>query len=404
MRNRTGLVALFAADLITTLGTWLSIVAIPWLVLTTTGSPVKMGVIAAAEWVPLLLSSVFGPPLVDRLGLQRTSVLTDLGSALAMAAIAATPRIGFLPLVVLVACAGLLRGGGDRSKHVLLRPMAEDAGVPMIRVSGAYETMNRVAQLVGAPLGGLLIFWFGTQGAIWMDAVSFLVCGLLVWAFVHPKPVERVPESYFGALRTGAAYLLRDRGLHGMIVALFLLNVFTQANNSVFIPLWINDVLRSPAGLGLVLGSYAVGAVLGSLTFTAVATKLPRFGTFAIAVVLAGAPRLFALGWSSNLAVVLVITFLSGVAISPAAPIAFAFLYERVPTELQTRVFGLIAGFCIAGFPLGGLLAGWAASSLGLTTALIVSGFTCLALTSLSVQAYLRSPRPTNQLNEESLS
>lgn len=403
MRNRTGLIALFAADLITTLGTWLSIVAIPWLVLTTTGSPVKMGLIAAAEWVPLLLSSVFGPPLVDRLGLKRTSVLTDLGSALAMAAIAATPHIGFLPLVALVACAGLLRGGGDRSKHVLLRPMAEDAGVQMVRVSGAYETMNRVAQLVGAPLGGLLIFWFGTQGAIWLDAVSFLVCGLLMWAFVHPKPVEQKAESYLGALRAGTAYLLGDRRLHGMIAALFLLNVFTQANTSVFIPLWINDVLRSPAGLGLVLGSYAVGAVLGSLTFTAVAPKLPRLTTFAIAALLAGAPRLFALGWSSNLAVVLAITFLSGVAISPAAPIAFTFLYERVPVELQTRVFGLIAGFCIAGFPIGGLLAGWAASSLTLSTALIVAGFSCLALTLASVQAYLR-PHQLTETTEESLS
>src|SRR5262249_11650671 len=51
-RKRSGLVALFSADLISTLGTWLSIVAVPWLVLQTTGSPAKMGLAAAAEWLP----------------------------------------------------------------------------------------------------------------------------------------------------------------------------------------------------------------------------------------------------------------------------------------------------------------------------------------------------------------
>ena len=391
--GRAGLVALFGADLITTLGTWLSIVAIPWLVFVSTGSPAKMGLVAAAEWVPLLLSSVFGPPVVDRIGLKRTSVLTDLGSALAVAAIAATPRIDFGVLVVLVAVAGALRGGGDRAKHVLLRPMAADAGLPMIKVSGAYETMNRVAQLAGAPLGGLLVFWFGAQGAIWLDAVSFAVCGALVAVFVRPRPEAEVsprPESYGMALRAGVRNLLRNRLVVGMIAALFLNNVFTQANVAVFVPLWIADVLHSPAGLGLVLGAFAAGAVLGSVGFTALSGRLPRYATFAAAVLLAGSPRLFALALSHNQFVVLAVSLLSGVAVAPAAPIAFTFLYERVPAALQTRVFGLVAGICIAGFPIGGLLAGWAVAGLGLHRAILLAAFSSLVLTLGSVRLYLR--------------
>jgi MFS family permease len=393
-RKRSGLVALFSADLISTLGTWLSVVAVPWLVLQTTGSPAKMGIVAAAEWVPLLLSSVFGPPIVDRLGLKFTSVATDAGSAVVMAAIAAVPRINFGLLVGLIAVAGTLRGGGDRSKHVLLRPMAEDAGTPMIRVQGVYETMNRVAQLIGAPLGGLIIFWAGTQGAIWLDALSFALCGALVAVFVNPKPDEKPASgkesTYRTALRDGLRHLLADRVLVGMTAAMFTINVFAQANVAVLIPLWISDVLRSPAGLGLVLGAYASGAVLGSLTFTAVALKLPRFSVFAIGVLLTGSPRLFALGLSHDLWVVLAVTFVCGVAIAPATPIFGAMLYERVPTELQTRVFGLVAGACIAGFPVGGLLAGWAVSGFGLHPAIMVGAVTCLAATVLSVFLYWR--------------
>jgi hypothetical protein len=143
------------------------------------------------------------------------------------------PRIDFVALVGLVAVAGVLRGGGDRAKHVLLRPMAEDAGIPMIRVTGAYETMNRVAQLVGAPLGGLLIYWFGTQGAIWLDAVSFAACAALLATFVNPKadvgPADQQAprEPYLAALRRGARHLIGDRLLFGMTAALFVINALT---------------------------------------------------------------------------------------------------------------------------------------------------------------------------------
>jgi MFS family permease len=383
--GRAGLVSLFAADFVSTLGTWLSIVAMPWLVLINTGSAAKMGLIAVAEWAPLLFTSVLSPPLVDRLGLKLTSVVTDVGSALAIGAIAAAPRLGFAPLVALVAVAGFLRGGGDRAKNVLLRPMAKGAGVQMVRATGVYETMNRMAQLIGAPMAGLLIFWFGTRTAIWLDAVSFLLCGLLVAALVHPNEADASragpAQTYLAALRAGARHLFADRLLVSMTAAMFLLNVFSHAGIAVFIPLWVSDVLRSPAGLGLVLGGYAVGAVLGSLLFTALAPRLPPFTTFAVGVLIAGAPRLLVLGLSERLAVVLVVSFGCGMAACAGAPILSALLFERVPAALQTRVFGLVVGICIAGFPIGGLLGGLAVTAFGLRTAILVAAFSCLALT-----------------------
>lgn len=406
MKAKSGLIALYAADFISTLGTWLSLVAMPWLVLINTGSAAKMGIVAAAEWAPLLATSVLAPPLVDKIGLKRTSVLTDIGSALAMAAIAAVPLIGFTPLVLLVAAAGFLRGGGDRSKNVLLRPMATAAGVPMIRATGVYETMNRLAQLIGAPVSGLLIFWFGTRTAIWLDAASFALCAALIGGLVRPneKDASKVgaAQTYLAALRAGARTLFSDRLLVGMTAALFLLNVFSHAGVAVFIPLWISDVLRSPAGLGLLLGSYAVGALIGSLVFTALATKLPRFPTFALGVLIAGTPRLLVLGVSDSLAVVLVVTFVCGVAACAGPPILSALLFERVPNAVQTRVFGLVVGIAIAGFPIGGLLGGWAVAALGLHTAVLVGALACLTLTVASLEWYRRGrvpePAATDQL------
>src|ERR1700736_4811705 len=91
--GRTGFAAFFAADMLSTLGTFVSMVALPWLVLLSTGSAAKMGVVALAELGMFLAASVFAPPVADRLGLKLTSVAADAGSALSMGAIALTPHI-----------------------------------------------------------------------------------------------------------------------------------------------------------------------------------------------------------------------------------------------------------------------------------------------------------------------
>lgn len=130
MNPRRELYTLVGADLLSNLGTRISVVAIPWLVLETTGSPTKMGLVAAAETLPYMLSSALATPWADRFGVRRTSVFVDAASAVAMAVVALAPWLGFGTLLVLVAIAGGLRGIGDRVKHVLFKPAAERAGVP----------------------------------------------------------------------------------------------------------------------------------------------------------------------------------------------------------------------------------------------------------------------------------
>ncbi|HET9142234.1 MFS transporter, partial [Actinophytocola sp.] len=150
-----------AADVISALGNWITAIVLPWLVLETTGSAVKLGLVAGAELLPYLASGVFAAPLADRFGLRRTSIVTDLGSALAIAVIAAVPGIGYVALLALAAVVGGLRGVGDRAKHVLLAPMARQAGTPVVRMTSLYETLTRGTQMLGAPIGGLLIYWLG---------------------------------------------------------------------------------------------------------------------------------------------------------------------------------------------------------------------------------------------------
>lgn len=381
---RRELVTLVAADLISNLGSRISVIAIPWLVLTTTGSPAKMGIVAAAEFLPYMLSSSLATPWADRFGVRRTSVVVDAASAAAVAVIALTPWLGFGPLVVLVAFAGGLRGIGDRVKHVLFRPAAQRAGVELIRLTSAYDGLARGVTLFGAVIGGLLIDWVGVTRAIWIDAASFALCAFLVGALVRP-PAADAPaaprEPYFQALRTGFAYLRTDRVLLAMLLVVSALNMMAAANTAVWLPVWIRDVLGDPAGFGLVLGVFGAGALVGNLLFTAFGPRLPRTLVFAVGAAMSGTPRLLTMAVTDHLVVVLVVTFLSGLGIAAVNPLLGATLYERVPDALQTRVLGIAGSLAFVGLPVGGLVGGWSVTLLGLKPALLVMAVVCAALT-----------------------
>jgi MFS family permease len=167
-----------------------------------------------------------------------------------------------------------------------------------------------------------------------------------------------------------------------MLITTFTINIFASASTAVFIPVWVADELGSPAGLGLTLGAFSAGALLGSITFALLATKVPRYLTFAIGAFVGGSPRLLVLGLSHDLVLVMVVTFLSGIGIAAINPVFGAALYEHVPKNLQARVIGLVAATSFAGLPIGALLAGELVSGFGLIPALIGSGIACLLVSS----------------------
>lgn len=381
--SRLRLFAFVTAGGISALGSQVSLVAIPWLVLTTTGDPRQMGLVIAARTIPYLLSGLFGTPLADRIGILRGVIIADVLCTFTTGMIAAVPHVGMPVILAMVAISGAVRGTGDRANNVLLRPMVEAAGVRLSRMTAVHEGIVSGAALIGAPVGGLLVYWLGTQQALWVDAASFALSALIIAALVR-APADLMPsrgptEPYLVAVRGGARFLRGDHLLLLMVTMTFLTNVVNQAYGAVFVPLWVDQVFGSPAALGTVFGAFAAGAVIGNLAFIGLAPKLPRFLTFAICLAISGVPRLLGLALSQDLALVLVLTFVGGLAQAAVNPILGVLLYERVPKELQTRVFGLVTTISFAGFPIGGLLGGWAVAGLDLTTALLLG--TALYLT-----------------------
>ena len=167
--------------------------AVPWFVLVTTGSPLLTGLAVFFNFLPAVLAGFFGGVIVDRLGFRTTSVLADVASAAAVAAIPllhSTIGIELWQLMALVFLGALLDAPGATARQALLPDVAEQAGVRMERASGIRGGIQQSAMLVGGPLGGVLVAWLGPTNALWVDAASFVVSAAVV-AFAVPAAGHR---------------------------------------------------------------------------------------------------------------------------------------------------------------------------------------------------------------------
>lgn len=395
-----------SAEAISITGTRVSMIALPLFVLETTGSATLTGLVALAETLPLVLAKVLGGPVIDRVGARRVSITCDLLSVPVIGAIPLLHDSGLLPfpaLLVLVALAGGLRGPGDAAKQALVPRLVAEAGVPMERATGLSGTVERTAAMLGAALGGALVASVGAAHALLIDALSFGLAALvLAWAtkplgqssqpgalepegtLTSPQPAhEPAHPSYAAQLREGFAFLRGDRVLFGITVMVALTNLLDAAWVTVLVPVWAVESGGGATAVGLLFATSSGAAALGAVCAATWAARLPRYLTYLLAFLIAGAPRWVAVGLDSPLAVVLVVAATAGFAAGFINPVLGAVIFERIPAELVGRVSSLTTAMCYALIPFGGLLGGLLVSGPGLAAAFFLGGAAYFLVTML---------------------
>jgi MFS family permease len=384
-----------AADGLSITGTRVSMIAVPLFVLETTGSPTKTGLVALAEMLPMVLLKVLGGPVIDRVGARRVAITCDLLSVAVVGAIPLLYDAGLLTfplLLVLVALAGGLRGPGDAAKHALVPVLVAEAGVPMERATGLASMVERTATMLGAGVGGLLVAGVGATQALVVDAASFgLSAAVLAWATAglrRTAPAAGAGEDadsapYLAQLRAGWQFLRGDRVLLGITAMVALTNLVDAAWTAVLMPVWAVESGNGAAALGLLFAVFGGASALGALVAAVWAARLPRYATYLVAFLVAGAPRFLVMAFESPLALVLAVSAAAGFAAGFLNPILGAVIFERIPAPLVGRVSSLTTAMCFALLPFGGLLGGVLVSSGGLAFAMAVCGLAYFAVTML---------------------
>ena len=378
LRDSAGFRLFWASDAVSMNGSYVTTVAVPLVALTVLhASGTEFGLLRASTWLPYLLFGLVAGVLVDRYHRKPVLVGADLIRFVLMGMIpllAAFGRLTMPVLIVLTALIGTLSLAYDAAHQSFLPRL-----VPKARLTEANARLHQTdsaAQMVGPALAGALVQVVGAATAVLVDAVSFLLSGLLLARVRADEPVER-PESrnLRQELREGLSWVYRHRVLAAMAVTGHIW-FFFNAIVSTVVPLYLQRVLHVDSFVyGVIVAVPGVGGVIGALLSTRIGR---RFG--AGPAIVAGhwltplGYLLIPLGGSGIVGLVLVgaAQFVFGFGIGMESPLGMGYRQSVTPDRLQGRtnatMRSLNRGALVLGALLGGVLADWIGLSAALWT------------------------------------
>lgn len=356
MERSTGpLIGVLAATALSVTANSIVAIAVPWLVLERTGSAALAGLAGAAAIAPIVFSAVFGGALIDRIGKRRTSMIADVLSASAVAALPiadATVGLGVGLVLALVAIGAIFDSPGAAAREALRPDVARVAGVPLARVNAWGEVAENTGYLAGPALAGLLLVLIGGFGTVWAAAALFalavLVTAVLVPAHLSARPE---PEPYLRSVWDGVLFLLRDRTLRAITLTAAVIWLFLLPFETVVLNAYLNETGQVVA-FGTILAAYAGGAIGGALAYGALAHRVPTRIALVAALALAGL-SLGAFAALPAVPVMVLLALAAGVVTGPINPLCAVIVQSRTPEKYRGRVIGSYTALALAAGPLG---------------------------------------------------
>ncbi|MHB8645791.1 MAG: MFS transporter [Thermomicrobiales bacterium] len=371
--RRRPILGLLAANTISQVGSMLTLIAVPWFVLQTTGSAAKTGLTGVFEALPFIIAGIFGGALVDRLGFKRTSILADITSGLTVALVPLlyhTVGLAFWQLLALAFLGNLFNTPGNTARQSLVPELAAMAGMRLERANSFVQTVPRIATLLGPPLAGVLIAVIGASNVLWLDAATFAISaaliGALIPALITTDVAGKPPGRYFADLMEGLRFIWNEPLIRALSI-LFAVGNFLDAPIGLLFSVYAIRTYHSAVPVGLTFAALGGGAVIGSLWFGAVGHRLSRRAIFIFyCIPVAGMYATFA--FTPPLAVLVIAVFIDGLAVGPVNPLSATIRQERVPVALRGRVQGMGIAISFMMIPLGRGLAGLLIDPIGLRT------------------------------------
>ncbi len=274
-----GLRPLLAAEVVSTTGACMTAIALPWLVLTTTGSATKAGLVAAVEWLPMALLGIPSGTIAARLGPRSTIIACDAARIPIVAAVPILHWLGALDFGVLLALAfltGVFFPAHFGSQRTILPALLGEEAEELTRGNAVLQAANRLPMVLGPALGGLLVAVLGAPGVLVIDAGSYALSALLVATLV-PRATNGTAAhaDERGGLWDGARELARDQVLRPLTLAYAAIELAMQG---VFlaVPVLVFSAYDRNAGLaGLLLAAWGAGALAGALPALRLSSREP---------------------------------------------------------------------------------------------------------------------------------
>ena len=382
----------FAGQAVSLVGTWMQTVAQAWLVLELTGSGTALGLVAAAQFLPILLLAPYGGVLADRLDKRRILIATQcaLGAmALTLGILTATGAVRLWMVVVLALALGVATAIDNPARQAFAQEMVGAGGLR--NAVSLNSVLVNTARAVGPAVAGVLIVTVGTGPCFLVNAASYVavvvaLMGMDVGA-LRPTPREdRAP----GQVRQGLRYVAHTPDL--LVPLMMLAVVGTLAYEfQVVLPLLATGPFGGGAGTyGLLTSAMGAGAIVGGLVVagrgrTGLRALTVASAVFGLAILAAAA--------SPSVGVALVALTVVGAASVTFLAVGNTTLQLTAAPRFRGRVMALWAVAFLGSTPLGAPIVGAVSEHLSPRGGLVIGGLACLAAAGLGALAIARGRR-----------
>ena len=378
----------FAGQIVSLAGSWMQNVALAWLVLSLSRSPLAVALLLFFRFAPYTLFGLFAGSIIDRLDTRRLVVWTQVAAMITSASLALVSLTGTATLPIVFALAAL---GGITV--VLDAPARQVLTFQMV---GPRELPNAVAlnsgllnasRVIGPAIAGVLIATVGVGICFVVNTLSFVA---VLAALLAMRSSELYPVAHHGdttllaGTREGLSFAWHERQVRSVLVVITCVGL-VGFNFNTLVPLLASDTLDVDARtFGLLSAAFGLGAFAGAIATAS--SRGATFESFRLGAV-AFSVLLFALApvhvaWLAG-----ILLFGIGASFTLFAANANALVQLASPDHLRGRVVALYLFAFVGLAPIGALLSGMLVEVGGTALALVVSGTVGLAATAFATRS-----------------
>jgi MFS family permease len=340
----------FIGQFVSLVGTWMQVVAQGWLVLELSNSPFLVGLVTSLESLPILLLTLYGGVLADRVDKRRAIMFLQIGmllESLALTLLTATGHVTVGWVMVLAPVLGTFSAFEVPIRQSFMMEMVgRDDLINAIALNSSIFNLTRI---VGPVVAGGLIATLGTTACFTANTVSFLA---VIIAFTRMRPpfpgaLERTGDQQ-PTFRDGVRYALGRAEPRALLSLAASLSIFGLGPVLAMLPVYAREVLGFGAsGYGGLMSAVGVGAALGAIAMASFGHRVDRWRLIVTATLLFSAVLAISAAHRSypgaliGLAVVGFGSVLSAISTN-------TLLQTEAPDQLRGRVMGFYSFVVLA--------------------------------------------------------
>ena len=358
-----------------TTGTWMQTVAQSWVVLTLTGSAFLLGVDGFLATGPMLIFSLFGGVVADRMERRKVmlwSQYLQMSFALILGALIFFKQVKVWHIFLLSFLTGSAQSVSGPAYISLLPLLVKREDVPNAIAMNSMQF--NLARVIGPILAGLALTAFGAAVCFGLNGLSF-VAVIIALLLIHPPRVQSSEEKkgIMDEMRAGFRFVTSRPSLL-LLTFLAFAGTFLGMPIITFLPVVAKSIFHLDArGYSWLLTAYGCGSVVGAL-FVAASGNVANKGRIALLLQLTFATLLIGFAVSRRLPLSMIIAFCAGACIVGVISMYSSLVQLTANDAMRGRVMSIFMLAFRGGMPLGNLLAGFVAQRWSISVALAVNG------------------------------